>query len=94
MPSIKANLIIALAIGVLISTTLFVMESLTDHSTLSLEWQMPGISAAFLFWGAIGDSGFFGVAVAWAVNAIVYGAVAFAVLIFLRLLTLARPEVS
>lgn len=92
MPSIKANVINALAIGVLISTMLLVMESLTDHSTLSLEWQMPGINAAYLFRGAIGGSVLFGVAVAWAVNAIVYGAVAFAVLIFLKLLTLARPK--
>jgi hypothetical protein len=90
MPSSKANVIIALAVGVLTSTVLLVMESLTDHSTFSLEWQMPGITAAYFFWGAIGDSFFLGTAVAWAVNAIVYGAVTFAVLIFLRLLTLAR----
>jgi hypothetical protein len=77
----KSILIITLAIGALVSTVLLVMEQLTDHSIAVMAWEMPGISAAYLFWGAIGSSVFLGVAIAWAVNAIVYGAAAFAVLI-------------
>jgi hypothetical protein len=88
----KSVLIIALAIGTLISTVLLVMERLTDHSVFWMEWQMPGISAAYLFWGAVGDSVFLGVAIAWAVNAVAYGAAAFAILIPLKLLTLALPK--
>ena len=36
----RANIIIALAIGAIISTVLLVLEPLTDYSLLSLEW--PG----------------------------------------------------
>jgi hypothetical protein len=85
----KSSFIIASAIGALISTVLLVMEWLTDHSLVWLEWEMPGISAAYLFWGAVGDSVFLGVAIAWFVNAVAYGAAAFAVLILFKLLTLA-----
>jgi hypothetical protein len=85
----KSILIVALAIGALISTGLQVMELLTDHSIVWLDWQIPGISAAYLFWGAVGESVFVGVAIALVVNAIVYGAVAFAVLTSVKLLTLA-----
>jgi hypothetical protein len=88
----KSVLTIALAIGALISTVLLVMEWLTDHSVSWLEWQMPGISAAYIFWGAVGDSVFLGVAIAWVVNAIAYGAAAFAVLTFFKLLMLALPK--
>jgi hypothetical protein len=70
-----------LAIGALVSTVLLVTEQLTDHSIAVMDWEMPGISTAYLFWGAVGSSVFLGVAIAWAVNAIVYGAAAFAVLI-------------
>ena len=44
MLSVKANLIIALAIGALISAVLLAIEPLTDFAYLSLEW--PGITAA------------------------------------------------
>jgi len=87
----KSRLIIALAIGALISTLLQVMELLTDHSIFWMGWEMPGISAAYLFWGAVGGSAFVGIAIAWVVNAVVYGATAFAVLTVLKLLTLALP---
>lgn len=86
----KNLLIIALAIGALISTVLLVMEQLTDYSFLGLEW--PGISAAYLFWGAVGGSAFAGISIAWAVNAFVYAAVAFAVLMVLKLLSFALPK--
>jgi hypothetical protein len=88
----KSVLIVALAIGVLISTVLQVMELLTDHSIVWLDWQIPGISAAYLFWGTFGGSVFAGVAIALFVNAIVYGAAAFAVLTFVKLLTLALSK--
>jgi hypothetical protein len=86
----RANIIIALAIGAIISTVLLVLEPLTDYSLLSLEW--PGVAAAFLFWGAVGGPAFAGIAIAWVVNAIVYGAAAFGVLTVLKLLTLALPK--
>ena len=74
----KANLIIASAIGALISALLLVLEPLTDYALLS--WELPGISVAYLFWGAVGGSAFAGIAIAWAVNALIYGLGAFAVL--------------
>jgi hypothetical protein len=91
MKAVKSRLIIALAIGALSSTLLQVMELLTDHSIFWMGWEMPGISAAYLFWGAVGGSAFAGIAIAWVVNATVYGAAAFAVLILLNLLTRALP---
>lgn len=45
MYSVKASLIIALAIGAFISSVLLVAEPLTDFAFLSLEW--PGITAAY-----------------------------------------------
>ena len=74
----KKSLIIALAVGTLISSVLIVIEPLTDYAFLSLEW--PGITAAYLFWGAVGSSPFLGVAIAWVVNALSYGLGAFAIL--------------
>ena len=88
----KSRLIIALAIGALISTVLQVMESLTDHSIFWMGWEMPGISAAVLFWGVAGGSVFLGIAIAWVVNAIVYGTAALGVLTVFKLLTLALPK--
>jgi len=92
LKTLKSRLIVALAIGALISTVLLVMESLTDHSIFWMGWEMPGISAAYLFWGAVGGSAFAGIAIAWVVNAIVYGAAAFGVLTVFKLLTLALPK--
>jgi hypothetical protein len=90
MKTVKSILAIALAIGVLIATILLVIEPLTDYSLLSPE--LPGITAAYLFWGVVGGSAFLGIAIAWVVNAIVYGAGAFAVLIFLKLVIRALPK--
>lgn len=84
MPSVKTNLIIALAIGALISAALLVVEPFTDYAFLSLEW--PGVTAAFLFWGAVGGSAFAGIAVSWLVNALSYGLGAFAILSVVKLL--------
>ncbi|MEN3286204.1 MAG: hypothetical protein V7634_504 [Bradyrhizobium sp.] len=82
----KTILMIALAAGALISAALLVMESLTDHSLFWMGWEMPGISAAYLFWGAVGGSVYAGVAICWLVNAVVYGGAAFVVLSCLKLL--------
>jgi hypothetical protein len=54
----KKRLIIALAVGTLISSALIVIEPLTDYAFLSFEW--PGITAAYLFWEAVGSSPFLG----------------------------------
>jgi hypothetical protein len=85
-------LIIAIALGVLISTALLVMEALTDHAIVWLAWQMPGINAADLFRGAVGGSVLLGIAICWLVNAAVYGAAGFAVLMTIQLLTVAPAK--
>jgi hypothetical protein len=74
----KGKLIVAVAIGALLSAALLVLEPLTDYALLS--WEMPGISVAYLFWGMVGGSVFAGLAIAWAVNALMYGLGAFAIL--------------
>lgn len=84
MPSVKTNLIIALAIGALISAVLLAIEPLTDFAYLSLEW--PGISVAYLFWGAVGGSTFAGIAISWVVNALSYGLGIFVILSALKVL--------
>jgi hypothetical protein len=61
----------------MISAVLLGIESRTDYAYLS--WEMPGISAAFLFWGVTGGPPFAGVAISWLVNAVVYSAPAFVV---------------
>ncbi len=84
MPSLRTNLVIALAVGALISALLLVLEPLTDFAFLWLEW--PGISAAYVFWGAVGGSTVLGIAICWVVNALAYGLGAFVVLNVVRVL--------
>lgn len=86
MRSVKTNLIIALAVGALISAVLLALEPVTDFAFLSWEW--PGVSAAYLFWGAVGGSAVAGIAVCWVVNALTYGLGVFALL---SLLGVVRP---
>jgi hypothetical protein len=74
----KKSLTVALAVGTLISSALIVIEPFTDYAFLSFEW--PGITAAYLFWRAVGSSPFLGVAIAWVVNALSYGLGAFVIL--------------
>ncbi|MBN8991666.1 MAG: hypothetical protein J0H42_25795 [Rhizobiales bacterium] len=88
----QVNLLVALAVGALVSTGLLVLERVTDHSLAVMAWEMPGISAAYLFWGAIGGPAFMGIAIAWLINAVVYGVGAFAVLNCFKLLTPALPK--
>ncbi|MBR0705673.1 hypothetical protein [Bradyrhizobium liaoningense] len=84
MPSVKTNLIIALAIGALVSGLLLAIEPLTDFAYLSLEW--PGITVAYFVWGAVGGPTFLGIAISWLVNALIYGFGAFAILSAVKVL--------
>lgn len=84
MPSMRTHLVIALAIGALISAVLLVLEPLTDFAFLWLEW--PGITAAYFFWGAVGGSTFVGIALSWVVNALTYGLGVFVVLSVLKVM--------
>lgn len=82
MLSLRTNLVIALGVGALISALLLVLEPLTDFAFLWLEW--PGISAAYVFWGAVGGSTVLGIAICWVVNALTYGFGAFVLLSALK----------
>jgi hypothetical protein len=84
MPSVRTHLVIALAVGALISTVLLVLEPLTDFAFLWLEW--PGITAAYFFWGAVGGPTVAGIAICWIVNALTYGLGAFVILSAFRVL--------
>lgn len=91
MLSMQTNVIVALAIGAIVSAVLLALEPLTDFAFLS--WEEPGITAAYLFWGAAGSSAFAGIAICWVVNALTYGLCAFAVLSIVRALKLlAAPK--
>ncbi len=84
MPT-KKLLTIALVIGALISSTILVADTITAGDWLGP--QLPGISAAYLFWGAVGSSVPVGIAICWLVNAVVYAAPVFAILMIVKLLT-------
>ena len=76
----KRSFMIAMGIGFLISTVFMAIPSTNEWASLEL----PGIGAAYLFWGAVGNSVILGTAIGWAVNAVVYGLVALAVLSILK----------
>lgn len=78
MFSVRTHLVIASAVGALISTVLLALEPLTDFAFLWLEW--PGIAAAYFFWGAVGRSSLLGIAISWLVNALTYGLGTFVIL--------------
>jgi hypothetical protein len=78
---LKARLMIAMGIGFLISTVFMAIPSTNEWAFLEL----PGIGAAYLFWGAVGNSVILGTAIGWAVNAVVYSLVALAVLSVLKI---------
>jgi hypothetical protein len=77
----KRSFMIAMGIGFLISTVLMVIPSTNEWAFL----EFPGMGAAYLFWGVARDSVIVGTAIGWAVNAVVYGLVALAVLSILRI---------
>jgi hypothetical protein len=71
---------IAMGIGFLISTVFMAIPSTNEWASLEL----PGMGAAYLFWGAIGNSVIIGVAIGWAVNAVVHGLVALIIIAVTR----------
>ena len=88
----KTRFIIATAIGVLISAVLLVMDLRSEGGAGNWAFlELPGIAAAYLFWGAVGGSVFLGVAIAFVVNAVVCGAAAFG-LVSLTLQTAPLPK--
>jgi hypothetical protein len=82
MRSTKAVLILALAIGAVISSVLLALEPLTNYAFLS--WEGPGITAAYLYWGAMGSSVVMGIAISLIVNTLAYGLAAFVLLSVIR----------
>jgi hypothetical protein len=82
----RLKIVLALAIGALISAGLLAIEQRTDYALLWLEW--PGVSAAYLFWGAIGGSAVAGIFLCWAVNAFIFAAASFAALLAISRLTM------
>jgi hypothetical protein len=72
---------IAMGIGFLISTVLMAIPSTYDWASLEL----PAMGAAYLFWGAAGDSVILGTAIGWAANAVVYGLVALIIIRALKI---------
>lgn len=80
----RTILIIAFAVGALISGTLLALEKPTNFAYIN--WELPGHAAAYVFWGMLGWSTNAGLTVAWFVNAVMYGV---AVYIVIRLCMLA-----
>ncbi len=81
----KRILVIAMGIGFLISTIFMAIPSMRNGTSHWSDVEFPGMAAAYLFWGAVGSSVFVGTVIGWAVNAVVYGLIAFAVLGVLRI---------
>jgi hypothetical protein len=83
----KARLIIAMAIGALISMIFLAVPSLRDGTSPWASLELPGMVAALLVWGThgIGGSDILAMAVMWAVNAAVYSLVALAVVSVLKI---------
>jgi hypothetical protein len=82
---VKRSFVIAMGIGFLISSVLMGMPPMRDGSSDWARLDLPGMAAASLFWGVAGNSVIVGLAIGWAVNAIVYGLVALAVLSILKI---------
>jgi O-antigen ligase len=90
----KRMLGVALAIGVLVSTVFMAIPSMRDGTSDWADLELPGMIAAFFFWGTAGGPVFLGVAIAWAVNAVVYGLVALVVIGALKIISAAVRKVS
>lgn len=67
------NIIKAAAIGMIISAVVLMIPS--GHGWIGPG--APGLAATVVFWKILGYESLWGVAVAWAANAVVYGAGAF-----------------
>jgi hypothetical protein len=82
----KSRLILSMGIGFLISSVFMAIPSMRDGTSDWAGLELPGMGAAFLFWGAVGNSVIVGTAIGWAVNAVVYGLAALAILSVLAIL--------
>jgi hypothetical protein len=81
----KAKFVVALAIGVLFSTVFMAIPSMRDGTSSWASLELPGMVAAFFFWGAVSQSVFLGTVLMWAVNAVAYGLCALLVLSVLHM---------
>ena len=79
----KRSFMTAMGIGFLISTVFMVIPSTQPWAF----FELPGMGAAYLFWGAVGNSPIIGVAIGWAVNAVVYSLVALIIIAVTRKLS-------
>jgi hypothetical protein len=90
----KRSFMIAMGIGFLISSVFMAIPSMRDGTSHWTDFELPGMAAALLFWGAVGNSVIVGTAIAWAVNAVVYGLVALIVIGALKIIGTAAREIS
>lgn len=74
--AIRTSYFIALLIGLAISGTFAILDPSTGFYFLN--WQMPGATAAFVFWGMFGWSTSAGLIVGWLVNGLLYSVPLFA----------------
>lgn len=90
----KRMLGIAMGIGFLISTIFMAIPSMRDGTSEWASLELPGMVAAYFFWGAVGNSVIAGTTIMWAVNAIVYGLVALAIIGALKIIGAATRGIS
>jgi hypothetical protein len=90
----KRMLSVATAIGFLISTIFMAIPSMRDGTNDWASLELAGMAAAYLFWGAAGDSVFVGTVIGWAVNAVIYGLAALAILGALKIISAAARKIS
>jgi hypothetical protein len=89
----KRMLSIAMGIGFLISTIFMAIPSMRDGTSEWADLELPGMGAAYLFWGAVGNSVIVGTAIGWAVNAVVYGLVALVIIGALKIISDAARKI-
>jgi hypothetical protein len=77
-----------MGIGFLISSIFMAIPSMREGTSDWASLELPGMAAAFLFWGTVGDSVFVDTAIGWAVNAVVYGLVALVIIATLKFIRL------
>jgi hypothetical protein len=91
---LKRMLSIAMGIGFLISTIFMAIPSMRDGTNEWASLELPGMGAAYLVWGAVGNSVIVGTAIGWAVNAVVYGLVALVIIGALKIISAAARKIS
>ena len=90
----KRMLGIAIGIGFLISTIFMAIPSMREGTSDWASLEFPGMAAAYLFWGAVGNSVIAGMTIGWAANAIVYGLIAFVIIGALKIISVAARKIS